>query len=109
MVNSPLGGINRGQFRAWRNVAFLPPLGEEDRRSGGGKGSPAVRFDTGPHLTASRSVRPHRGRRTRQTYFGFRAAWTSISTSMPGWTSEVIWLVMREGLLGCSGVPKKVL
>jgi len=38
-------------------------------------------------------------------YFFF-AAWTSISTSMPSWTSEVIWLVMREGLLGWVAVPK---
>ena len=49
----------------------------------------------------------HKGRRSGfRLYFGFLAAWTSISTSMPAWTRPVIWLVMREGLLGCSAVPK---
>lgn len=47
-------------------------------------------------------------RRRRLDYLAL-AAWTSISQSMPGATSEATCMVTRAGLFGCSAVPKNIL
>jgi len=94
--------VAKGRLRA----ANLPPPGHFVACRG--EGAEFMRRGSAP-MGADRPRSGQVGASECEPYFGFRAAWTSISTSMPAWTRAVIWLVMREGLLGCSAVPKKVL